>query len=340
MSNCFEGGTLQNDIRSIQKIGGYTYGIIYASFVVIIFIAAVYITNTSNKTKNNSSNHDEIMIIDNKKKQNTCLSQIKQVGKTMNRLRSIYFVILVHIFDTLTDFLIMLEWYIKGQYEKNKSNCSFPSISYMGCFYCAVIILLFYRVLSAHYVYQYYKQSHCKAIVQSILQFFDISIFFEVYQSHLHQATTDNLSYLSKLEKTFESSPQLILQVYVLMRELAQFQDISPITVVSIIFSLISLSSKVIHDDSQMFLKEANKKHKFAFFSRSLFRVCEISARLLSITLFATYFGANFLIFLLFIDFLTNILLFDHGLLDSDPLNCMSYLLCVMNCGICPNTNN
>eukprot|EP01084_Bolivina_argentea_P055165 101145_1 len=207
---------LQEDVRLVQTIGGYCYGVSYGCFVLFIFIAAVC---TESKTKETNETNNKP----------TLYSRAKNIGKTMMRLRAIYFVILVHIFDTLTDFLIMLEWFVKGSYEMN-GDCEFQNINYLGCFYCAVVILLFYRILSAHYVYKYYQQSKIKAIIQSILQFLDISIFYEVYQSHLHQSTTDNLSYLSKLEKTFESSPQLILQLYVLMRELYQGFVISMIT--------------------------------------------------------------------------------------------------------------
>eukprot|EP01084_Bolivina_argentea_P105496 188919_1 len=345
MSTDCKDASLSNDIAQIQKIGGYIYGILYAGFLVCIFIAATWVTYSK------SDHQQEIMIpvdADDKNKVNhnnkpknkkSCFTKIKTIGHEMMRLRNIYFVIIVHLFDTLTDFLIALEWYIKGDKErKNIIDC--PNINYLGCFYVAMVILLFYRILSARYIYQYYQQTRLKAILSSIAQFLDIAIFNEVYQSHIHSSQTDNLSYLSKLEKTFESSPQLILQTYVLMRELSQDIPISVITVISILFSLISLSTKVIADDRLMFTKEASKKNKIAYLARAAFRICEITQRLLAISLFATFFGANFLVVIIFIDLLTNLLLFDHGLLDSDGLNVMSYLLCTMNVGIIPTSDH
>eukprot|EP01083_Nonionella_stella_P179494 637395_1 len=339
--------TLQDDITSVQTIGGYIYGFCYGFFLLSIFIAALcteYRKSTIQShvhTELPSSCSNGTVAIIPAKANVKPLKRMKNICKTMGRLKEIYFVIIVHMFDTLTDFLIMLEWYEKGRYELNTDNhCSFPNINYIGCFVCGCVIILFYRFLSVYYVYTYYQQSKLKAIVQSILQLFDGSVFYEVYQSHLHQSKTDNLSYLSKLEKTFESCPQLILQLYVLMRELSQGFPISEMTVISILFSLVSLATKVIHDDKTMFFKRANQKVKIYFYSRALFRVCEISSRLFAITLFATYFGANFLVLLVVLDLFTNILLYDHGLLDTDPLNVMSYLLCVMNLGITPTTQH
>eukprot|EP01083_Nonionella_stella_P289288 984473_1 len=332
--------TLQKDITSIQRIGGYTYGFCYGFFLLMIFIAAVCTEYREASTDTPPHDiEDETVAINPIKQKVKPLKRVKNIGKRMSRLKEIYFVIIVHMFDTLTDFLIMLEWYEKGRYELN-DGCNFPNINYMGCFVFACVVILFYRLLSARYVYTYYQQSKLKACIQSFFQFLDISIFYEVYQSHLHQSTTDNLSYISKLEKTFESSPQLVLQLYVLMRELSQGFPISFVTIISILFSLISLATKVISDDKAMFFKRANQKHKIYFYSRALFRVCEISARLFAITLFATYFGANFLVVLVGLDLFTNVLLYDHGLLDTDPLNVMSYLLCVMNLGITPTTQH
>eukprot|EP01083_Nonionella_stella_P085900 238336_1 len=308
--------TLQKDITSAQTIGAYLYGFCYGFFLLSIFIAAVYTEYHETKTQSHAHTarpsspfqqgvNDTETIMPAKTKIKP-LKRMKNIGKTMGRLKEIYFVIIVHMFDTLTDFLIMMEWYEKGRYEVNPdNNCSFPNLNYIGCFVCACVIILFYRFLSVYYVYSYYQQSKLKAILQSILQLFDGSVFYEVYQSHLHQSQTDNLSYLSKLEKTFESSLQLILQLYVLMRELSQGFPISNMTVISILFSLVSLATKVIHDDKTMFFKKANQKLKIYFYSRALFRVCEISSRLFAITLFATYFGANFLVLLIVLDLFT-----------------------------------
>eukprot|EP01084_Bolivina_argentea_P055162 101142_1 len=272
---------LDEDIQSIQVAGGYAYGTTYGVFVLFCFLAAVY---AERKYIGYSSfNYSD------------CYHVTRKVGKTIIRIKGIYFIIFVHIFDTITDFLIILEWYIKGTYEQDESNnIDFPNINYYGCFMLSIFILLFYRILSAHYIFNYYKQSQLYAIFHAILQFADLSLFYEVYQSHLHKSATDNLSYISKLEKTFESSPQLILQLYVLMRELSQNQQISAITIISIFFSLISLSTKVISDDSTMFISKANKSTNISFYLRCTFRITEISSRLLSITLVAVYFGANF----------------------------------------------
>eukprot|EP01083_Nonionella_stella_P138428 421244_1 len=328
--------SVSDDISTIQIIGGYVYGGLYIGFVLFIFTAALITECIKPRQPNKPPLTTNNQCC-------SCMDKLKEIGHEMMRLRAIYFVIVVHIFDTLTDFLIMLEWYIKGDSERrHKIACN--GINYLGCFYFSVLILLFYRTLSAHFIYKYYQKSPLKAIISSIGQLLDITIFYEVYQSHIHASQTDNLSYLSKLEKTFESSLQLVLQMYVLMRVVSLSSqeeiDISYISILSILFSLVALSTKVIADDQLAFTREASKKHKHPFYFRSMFRLCEIGHRLLAITLFATFFGANFLIIILFMDGLTNVLLFDHGLLDNDPLNVMSYLLCTMNLGLIPKSKH
>eukprot|EP01083_Nonionella_stella_P213424 769806_1 len=317
--------SVANDISAIQTFGGRAYGGLYIGFLLFIFIAALLTecseTRHSNHPSPTTESTQSTQSTQNKNQSKKapkagkcwyCIRRLRKIGREMMRLRSIYFVIVVHIFDTLTDFLIMLEWYIKGHNEKGGIiDC--PAINYLGCFYFSVIILLFYRTLSAHYIYKYYQQSQSKASMFAIAQFLDISIFYEVYQSHIHSSQTDNLQ---------------------------SDVSISYITIVSIVFSLVSLSTKVIADDHLAFTKEASKKHKSPFLLRAMFRLCEITHRLLAITLFAAFFGANFLFILLFIDLFTNVLLFDHGLLDNDPLNVMSYLLCIMNIGLIPTSKH
>eukprot|EP01083_Nonionella_stella_P069575 185523_1 len=135
---------IQKDIRSVQRVGGYAYGLSYGCFVLFIFIAAVCAERQQNKEAQaqthvtESETADPEITVNNKKSNSLCLRG-KSIGKTMMRLRAIYFVILVHIFDTLTDFLIILEWYIKGSYERS-GQCEFPNINYTGCFICACII--------------------------------------------------------------------------------------------------------------------------------------------------------------------------------------------------------
>eukprot|EP01083_Nonionella_stella_P285537 971907_1 len=100
--------TLQNDITSIQTIGGYSYGFCYGLFLLMIFAAAV--CTEYREASTHTAPHDiedETVPINPMKQKVKPLKRVKNIGKRMSRLKEIYFVIVVHIFDTLTDFLIM-----------------------------------------------------------------------------------------------------------------------------------------------------------------------------------------------------------------------------------------
>ena len=199
-----DANSVDEDIGNIQTVGGYVYGAIYIGALLIIFIAAS-ITHFKKNKQENSQHPPEVYSdsdVNHQQDTNPCKRlqhRVKEIGKEMMRLRNIYFVIVVHIFDTMTDFLISLEWFIKGQRERKCDSINYPNLNYLGCFLMAMIILLLYRLLSARYMFKYYQCTKTKATLYSIAQFLDISIFFEVYQSHIHSAQTDNLSYLSKL---------------------------------------------------------------------------------------------------------------------------------------------
>ena len=235
---------------------------------------------------------------------------LKLIGKEIWYTKSIYFTLFVHLFDSVTDYLLLIEWYFYSQ----KLDTDNDGINYGGCFYLSILILLLYRIVSGIYLYNY----HNKNIWYGIGQIFDVVIVYELKESHLLYQRTENLHYLHKLEKSFESAPELLLQMYVMLRTINGIytQNFSIVALLSIGFSFISLTTKIIADDKYVFIDETGANKFFPptipFIARCLFRSCEIIARLFIITLIAAYFGAWFFAFYMFLDILTNLMLFDR----------------------------
>ena len=236
-------------------------------------------------------------------------SMVKLILREVWYIRGIYFIIMIHLFDTITDYLLLIEWYYYGLSDTNDND-----INYFGVFVVSIIILLIYRLVSGYYLYEYYQ----KSLIHLIGQLIDINIIWEVKESHLHYKLTDNLRYLSKLEKSYESAPQLLLQLYVILRTInnENVENITYVAVLSALMSFVSLTTKLISDDRDCFFIDcpANKQFppKWPFIARCLFRLAELMSRLLLYTLVAAYFGAWFLIFWIFIELIANTLLFDR----------------------------
>ena len=151
----------------------------------------------------------------------------------------------------------------------------------------------------------------------------------------------------------FESSPQFVLQSYVLLRTtIADIDDgtnsvtnesivASLLTqLVSISLSLYAISDKLINDDSKMFIEKSGANHKWVptkqFIWRVLFRLCEVVANLFLMIIIAVYFGAFwFMLYFCWLIFV-NYILYINGLLDEEYVNIIGYTVAVMNLGVTP----
>eukprot|EP01083_Nonionella_stella_P271310 919297_1 len=123
-----------------------------------------------------------------------------------------------------------------------------------------------------------------------LLQIFDILIMKAIWVSYKLKTTepSNMQRYLGLLEATFESAPQIMLTMVFMLKSAETNTKISAVFILSTLFSLWSLSSRVISDDSIMFKEDWNGlniacKHcpilNLKYIYRMIWRLLEITNR-------------------------------------------------------------
>ena len=175
--------------------------------------------------------------------------------RTSFKMRGIYSSFMVHVFDIITDILVIIELY--NQNEESTAELS-------------IMILVFGRIISA--VAVFVTEINNRAL-RSFLQLFDLLIIFELYFSHKriveqivkvrnngNSSSTNNndnhesigstirFKNLRFFEAIYESIPQAILQLaYVMQSSKNEFNN--TLFIVSICQSIVSLSMSVVKLD-------------------------------------------------------------------------------------------
>ena len=268
---------------------------------------------------------------------------LKRVWVKMSKFKTIYLPVLVHLFDALTDYLVLSEWIIYARFESfyNKDDADqyeHDFIDYWSVCVASIGVLVIYKYISGRFMYRF-EGGGWKGARAAFYQVADFSVVLEVFQSHLYQDQTDALLYLTKLERIFEASPQIVLQTYVIMKtgdpgaDFVAFIADNYISMISIVFSFVTLCTKMIGDDKIMFVEQANKKPSWGFFVRFGLRSCEITGRLMLWALMTTLGGFQWLLFYWALDWYTAFALYDRGLLDNDALNFVGYAVSILNIG-------
>ena len=123
------------------------------------------------------------------------------------KMRAVYTCSIVHIFDFITDLLVIHEWYIieDGTSEKDVAHIDSPLMASWS-----VAILIFHRIISSFAIFI----SSNRDLKQAILQLFDILLFVDMYETHqrlaesvMNEFRVDwNLNSASSISKDFEPS--------------------------------------------------------------------------------------------------------------------------------------
>ena len=280
---------------------------------------------TTMDTNNNSSNRCH------------CDSSLfsKQALMRILKFKSIYMTVIIHFSDVMTDYLVLIQYIFHYYYKHSDDNVNYLFVSLFS-----FLTIFLNKLLSSYYVWQFTQN-----IFDVIFNVFDFYIFKEVLASHESGNKTDLLMYLQKIERIFESSPQFAIQTYVVLRgdTINSSGLVYLVQILSILLSLYAISDKIISDDKFVFIQEsgANKSWlptpKFIF--RVLFRVCEVIANLLTITIVSVFFGVYlasiYLCYLLFINFV----LYRNDLLGKNKSNIFAHLVAVINLGVIPTHN-
>eukprot|EP01084_Bolivina_argentea_P280006 478766_1 len=207
------------------------------------------------------------------------MSLIKLWFKTVWKMRSVYTSFAVHVFDQLTDILVILEWW---DLEQNGNDIKGINSRIMAI--CGLTVLLFHRFITS--LAFWVKE---KNILRCILQLFDFLVFEEIFICHKRIITqfrnqsetksedkkdvkndavdtTMSFKFVRNLEAIFESIPQAILQIVFIMRtsSFSQYNSITLliISIISIIQSIISMTNSILKNDNTFMNIPKFKKHK------------------------------------------------------------------------------
>eukprot|EP01084_Bolivina_argentea_P016858 31495_1 len=204
--------------------------------------------------------------------------------RTIWKMRGVYSGLAVHSFDVLTDILVIIEW-MEAENTKDIDHIDSQVMAYS-----AIGVMAFSKCLSTLAIW--IKE---KDISRCILQFFDLLIFEEIYESHdkIRQKvklkdekaaieSTISFKYVRNMEATFESIPQAILQLVFVMRT----SEIKIIFIISILQSIISMSNSVLNHDNTQMQDDEFKEYKqrlpptLKFVKHAISRLAEIAYRI------------------------------------------------------------
>ena len=113
-------------------------------------------------------------IVSEKEEPLTKSSIVKLWWKITLKMRTIYLSLFVHIFDFVTDLLVIGEWY------REENNNDVEHIDSKTMAYSSIAILIFYRIISSLAIF-IISEKDCK---QAMYQLFDVLLFFEIHESH------------------------------------------------------------------------------------------------------------------------------------------------------------
>eukprot|EP01084_Bolivina_argentea_P251735 422336_1 len=206
--------------------------------------------------------------------------------KIMWKMRGIYGSFLVHSFDTLTDILVIYDWWIR---ESKSGDIKHIDSRIMA--YNSIAIIIIYKTISTIAIWSKYHD-----IRRSIFQFMDILILEEIYYAHLklvdeinnknqtiindktdtvlHVQITANtydmkiqvdatlcFKYIRNIEAIFESMPQSILQLVFAMRT----SQIEIIYALSVFQSILSMTNSIINNDNTQMTSLTFQRYKKKF---------------------------------------------------------------------------
>ena len=141
-------------MSNFAQILAYSYIIVQSSICVVSSFVALF------ASKQNETN---------------CWKVFRLWLKTMWKMRNVYSAFAVHIFDVMTDLLVIAQWWNeeKGSNETNHVDTRLMAI-------CSLGVLLFHKVISTIAIYVTTNRNKFRAF----LQFWDLLLFEEMFIAH------------------------------------------------------------------------------------------------------------------------------------------------------------
>eukprot|EP01083_Nonionella_stella_P273194 926654_1 len=257
-------------------------------------------------------------IADKKIDLNTCSGKLKFLFSSINRKRAMYLAILIHIFDTATDIGVVLDWHRLSQYEAQGKDHNLEGMDMKGFFYLSIGVLLFYRLVSSMIIF-----GMTYSVKKTLLQLLDLELFETILINWRlgRDQPCDPQVFIQKLEGIFESAPQAVLQMMYIWKSNST-TDIDYLVVMSLTFSLVSLSSRFSTDDEKLFQTRSAHFHSKCsnreewecgeyYFYRRIWRILDVTSRICVLCLVWVCIGGWFLSFYMLIEFIV-LLLFSY----------------------------
>ena len=196
--------------------------------------------------------------------------------------------------------------------EINDGSDYCPNINALYLFLLSLFYFLFYRITSAIMVV-----IGTRNIYYAIGQFlFEYMLYRSIYVNYRLECTTPSSpqQWIQNMESMLEAFPQLIIQMFYVI----QIGDLEPFVIISIVFSMLSMVNKTVSEDKALFTKhdvfdnwqdpQWNRKKlpcvNPKYLIRLLFRIFDISHRVLIIVIVWYEFGGLILFVIVLIEFL------------------------------------
>ena len=203
--------------------------------------------NIDNGNSNTNTNNEYLSALINEKiiKQGS----IKKIFLSLWDLKGLLWTGTAHYFDTATDIALIWEWYLiykSGIYDNDDNDDNGPSMYTLWI--CALLTTIYYRLTSMYYVWKF-----TRSIKEGIFQFvFDHYLIKMIYVNLFEMNSTKPLQ-LIKLIRGFEggheSAFQSVLSLVFLFKINFQGNYAGVLTLISFIFSFLSLINRFISLD-------------------------------------------------------------------------------------------
>ena len=179
-------------------------------------------------------------------KESTCHALWSFIQKVVI-IKSALLPCVIHIIDTITDIATCIEIYRTTNNEECRKQSNIKNG--MSLFIISVMSMIVYRIISAYEIYRLCGYNPRRFISQ----FFDFDLLYCVFLNLKYKILKpSNPQILIQSNETlYESVPQAIIALYFLIIT----HKFNLIVVLSFIFSLVSVSSKISRMDQSLFIK-------------------------------------------------------------------------------------
>lgn len=128
------------------------------------------------------------------------------------RKRACYLPFATHIIDQAADIGVIIEFYQINKFESKSKENDCQNINVNTLFHASCLAFLFYRFVSAFWVFTFTNYSICNLI----LQILDVKIYHALYINFLlnRKYPTSIKRYIQILEASPESFPQVTIQLF------------------------------------------------------------------------------------------------------------------------------